>query len=87
MGVLHDLAAAVLARAVDEELCRLNDDYAVERAYVLRDVRAQLLPNEVFLGWLGKRGKFNGQAKIPRVLKGDQLADFGAYVESEKISV
>jgi hypothetical protein len=70
------------AQALDKELRRLNDDYAVERDYVLREVRVQLLPNEVFLGWLGKRGKFNGQAKIPRVMKGQQLAEFAAYVES-----
>ncbi|GAB4488566.1 MAG: GH3 auxin-responsive promoter family protein [Saprospiraceae bacterium] len=73
------------ARAVDEELCRLNDDYAIERVYALRDVRVRLLPNEVFLGWLGKRGKFNGQAKIPRVLKGEHLANFKDYVENEAI--
>ena len=82
----QDITPEAFAQAVDRELCRLNDDYAVERAYVLREVRVQLLPNEVFLGWLGKRGKFNGQAKIPRVMKGEQLAEFAAYVESEHVS-
>jgi hypothetical protein len=79
------VAPEAFVRVVDEELCRLNDDYAVERVYALREVRAQLLPNEAFLGWLEKRGKFNGQAKIPRVLKGEQLADFAAYVEAENV--
>ncbi|MBP6826722.1 MAG: GH3 auxin-responsive promoter family protein [Saprospiraceae bacterium] len=75
----------VFARTVDEELCRLNEDYAVERIYALRDVRVQIMPNETFLGWLEKRGKLNGQAKIPRVMKGQQLAEFKAFIEGEGV--
>lgn len=75
------ISPETLVNALDEELCRLNDDYAVERRYALREVRAKMLPNSVFLNWLGQRGKLNGQAKIPRVLKGEQLADFNHFVE------
>jgi hypothetical protein len=67
-------------RVVDAELGRLNDDYVVERRYALREVRAKFLPNEIFLNWLNQRGKMNGQAKIPRVLKGKQLADFESFI-------
>ena len=67
-------------RVVDTELGRLNDDYVVERRYALRDVRVKFLPNDVFLAWLSQRGKMNGQAKIPRVLKGAQLADFELFI-------
>ncbi|MCW5921835.1 MAG: GH3 auxin-responsive promoter family protein [Saprospiraceae bacterium] len=74
------------AQVVDAELRRLNDDYAVERDYVLRDVRVQLLPNEIFLEWLGKRGKFNGQAKIPRVMKGEQLANFMTHINNKGVA-
>jgi hypothetical protein len=77
----QSVSADELARVLDAELCRLNDDYTVERRYALRDVRAQILPNDVFLGWLNERGKFNGQAKIPRVLKGKHLEDFEAFVQ------
>jgi GH3 auxin-responsive promoter. len=76
------LSAEALAHALDEELCRLNDDYAVERRYALRNVRAELLPNQLFLDWLGQKGKLNGQAKIPRVLKGAQLDDFEAFLKN-----
>ncbi|MEO6040249.1 MAG: GH3 auxin-responsive promoter family protein, partial [Saprospiraceae bacterium] len=72
------------AQAVDEALCRLNDDYAVERIYALKRVKVQFLRNEVFLKWLDQRGKLNGQAKVPRVLKGAQLADFTAFVDQEQ---
>ncbi len=68
------------AQAVDEELCRLNEDYAVERIYALRTIRVKILSNDVFLGWLSNRGKLNGQAKIPRVLKTAQLDDFEAFL-------
>jgi hypothetical protein len=39
-----------------------------------------MLPNQVFLDWLNNRGKMNGQAKIPRVLKGKQLEDFKSFI-------
>ena len=76
----QSLNGETLVKALDEELCRLNEDYAVERKYALRTVRAHMLPNQVFLDWLGRRGKLNGQAKIPRVLKGEQLADFERFI-------
>ena len=69
-------------RVADAELCRLNDDYAVERRYALRDVRATFLPNELFIDWLSNRGKMNGQAKIPRVMKGTQLEDFEHFISN-----
>ncbi|MCB0530221.1 MAG: GH3 auxin-responsive promoter family protein, partial [Saprospiraceae bacterium] len=75
-----EVTAEAFTKAIDRELCRLNDDYAVERIYALRDVRVQLLPNETFMGWLESRGKMNGQAKIPRVMKGAQWDDFNAFV-------
>lgn len=76
----QSISIETLVNALDEELCRLNEDYAVERKYALRHVHGKLLPNQVFLDWLGQRGKLNGQAKIPRVLKGAQLADFESFI-------
>ena len=73
------------AKAVDEALCRLNDDYAVERIYALKTVKVQFLPNILFLKWLDQRGKLNGQAKVPRVLKGTQMADFTSFVAQEQL--
>ncbi|MCC6413185.1 MAG: GH3 auxin-responsive promoter family protein [Saprospiraceae bacterium] len=76
------VSADEFAKIVDEALCRLNDDYAIERQYVLRKVHVDILPNAKFMGWLEQKGKFNGQAKIPRVLKSAQLVDFQAYLKS-----
>jgi hypothetical protein len=67
--------------AVDQALCRLNDDYAVERKYALQKVEVTIIPNRLFIDWLEYRGKMNGQAKIPRVLKGAQLEDFERFLK------
>ncbi len=73
----------VLRTVLDETLCRLNDDYAVERRFALHDVRVHLLPQSVFMEWMEKRGKMNGQAKVPRVLKGAQLEDFQQFIHQQ----
>jgi hypothetical protein len=72
-----------LRDVLDEALCRLNDDYAVERKYALKDVQVRILPQQVFLDWMVARDKLNGQAKIPRVLKGAQLEDFTRFLEQK----
>ena len=72
----------ILMRAVDEALQVLNDDYAVEREYALKNVRATIIPNDRFMQWLHRKGKFNGQAKIPRVMKGETLADWANFAGS-----
>jgi hypothetical protein len=75
------ISPTLFADMVDAELCRLNDDYAIERRYALREVTAELLSASVFYQWLEQRGKLNGQAKIPRVLKGEQLSDWMSYLK------
>jgi len=77
----QSVTAEQFACALDKALCAVNEDYAIERIYALRDVRVELLPNTVFLEWLASKGKLNGQAKIPRVLKDTQLNDFEAFIE------
>lgn len=72
--------ATDLAHALDAALCELNEDYAIERRYALREVRVRLLPNSTFLNWLAKQGKLNGQAKVPKVLKGAQWIDFQTHL-------
>jgi hypothetical protein len=74
------ITAEEFATLVDQELCDLNDDYRVERAYALKAVHVKILPNSVFYKWLDHKGKSNGQSKIPRVIKGKQLEDFQNFV-------
>ncbi|MBL7775391.1 MAG: GH3 auxin-responsive promoter family protein [Saprospiraceae bacterium] len=69
---------------LDAALMAVNDDYGVERKYALRDVRVRLLPHAVFYRWLEEQGKFNGQAKVPRVLKGAIQENWEAFLKQRE---
>lgn len=77
------LNAVQFASALDQHLQEINDDYRVERRYALRDVRVELLPHDFFYRWLDHQGKLNGQAKVPRVLKGAVQQNFEAFLRNE----
>jgi len=77
------LSSKELLEALDEELCLLNDDYATERRYALHEVSLEIVPHSLFFQWLEKRGKLNGQAKIPRVLKGTTLTDWQDFLQQQ----
>ncbi|MBK6932381.1 MAG: hypothetical protein IPH12_16610 [Saprospirales bacterium] len=59
----------------------INDDYRVERQYALRDIRVELLPHEIFYRWLEEHGKMNGQAKVPRVMKGAVQQNWETFLQ------
>lgn len=80
----HDPVAC--AATLDEHLQKINDDYRVERRYALGAVRVKFLPHDMFYRWLDSHGKLNGQAKIPRVLKGVAKASWEAYLAGEGVS-
>ena len=57
-----------LRQLLDQTLCNLNDDYAVERKAALRDVIVEILPVKAFYDWMKLKGKEGGQHKFPRVI-------------------
>jgi hypothetical protein len=69
---------------LDNALCELNDDYAVERKHALKDVIVEVLPEKVFLDFLASKGKIGGQHKFPRVVKGHMLQDWQQFVAKYK---
>lgn len=71
-----------LAEKIDEELKKLNDDYAVERQHALKKVFVTVLPNEAFIDFLASKNKLGGQSKFPRVMKGKHLNDWLAFLEN-----
>jgi hypothetical protein len=73
-----------LRKKIDEELKKLNDDYAVERTSALKDIYLKVLPESVFMKFLQLKGKVGGQHKFPRVLKGDILNDWQNFLLTEK---
>lgn len=75
------LSEIELAADLDEILSRLNDDYAVERKHALRDIRVQLVPPHAFNGWLEYRNRAGAQSKFPRVMRGNLLKEWSAYLK------
>lgn len=77
------LNAVQFAGVLDQHLQEINDDYRVERRYALKEVRVELMPHDFFYRWLESQGKMNGQAKVPRVLKGAVQDNFQAFLRNE----
>jgi hypothetical protein len=77
--------AEEMCKKIDEKLCELNDDYAVERKSALKEIFLDVLPEEKFMGFMKAKGKIGGQHKFPRVLKGKMLEDWQKYLNDEPI--
>jgi hypothetical protein len=73
----------ILRSKIDEKLCDLNDDYAVERKSALKEVFVDVLPEQKFMGFMESKGKIGGQHKFPRVLKGKMLDDWHQYLATK----
>jgi hypothetical protein len=72
-----------LAKAIDEKLLTLNDDYAIERKSALKRIRVTVLKESVFMDFMQAKGKIGGQHKFPRVLKGDILKDWEIFIQNK----
>ena len=75
--------ATILAKAIDEKLIVLNDDYAVERKSALKSVRVTVLKENIFMSFMQTKGKIGGQHKFPRVLKGETLKDWEIFIQNK----
>lgn len=74
-----------LKTIIDNHLREINDDYAVERDSALKEVEVTVLPEQVFLDFLGKRGKLGGSFKFPRVVKGKVLEEWQSFLSERKL--
>ncbi|RYD75343.1 MAG: GH3 auxin-responsive promoter [Sphingobacteriales bacterium] len=75
-----DVDKNTLIKKLDENLGKVNDDYCVERKHVLKGLYLDIIPNELFLGWLKQQGREGAQIKFPRVLKKEQLKSWKEYL-------
>ncbi|MBA2500109.1 MAG: GH3 auxin-responsive promoter family protein [Chitinophagaceae bacterium] len=69
-----------LKQKLDQNLCQLNDDYAVERNSALKEILLEVLPEDSFMEFMKLKGKMGSQHKFPRVLKGKMLEDWNRYL-------
>ncbi|MBA2423089.1 MAG: GH3 auxin-responsive promoter family protein [Chitinophagales bacterium] len=85
IGCDDNVDAKLFQEKLDEQLKKLNDDYALERTSALKEVLVEILPTKFFIDWMRAYGKLGGQHKFPRVLKKTQLEDWLTFLESKKI--
>ncbi len=80
------LKAKEVAEKIDGYLKALNDDYAVERAHALKEVKVELLSPDLFYGWMEAQGKMGSQNKFPRVLREKQLESWNQYLNTKQVN-
>ena len=79
-----NITPAQVRQIIDETLCEINDDYAVERTSALKEVFVELLPNDTFYEYMRSIGKEGAMNKFPRVLKNGQLKNWENYLSAQK---
>ena len=75
------IGSEAIRNLLDDTLCAINDDYAVERTSALKEIFVEILPNSIFYDYLRSKGKEGAMNKFPRVLKGQQLKDWESFLE------
>jgi hypothetical protein len=68
---------ARFARALDEGLCKMNEDYAAHRQgdLAMRPPEVRVVPRGGFAAWMRAKGKLGGQHKVPRMDNSGQLTE------------
>lgn len=87
IGCDRDLNKEEVKAKLDNFLKELNDDYAVERNHALHDIIVDLIPNQLFLDFLKQKGKIGAQNKFPRVLKGELMNEWKAFITEHQAQV
>ena len=71
----------ILSAALDEALCKINDDYAAVRKRTLKAPIVIKVPEEKFSRYLSESVQRSGQSKFPRVLKPEQLESWTTFLK------
>lgn len=75
-----------ILKCIDETLCKMNDDYAVERESALPHIFIEVLPSQKFVDFLYATGKFGAMNKFPRVMKNGQLDKWNSFLSEELVA-
>jgi hypothetical protein len=70
---------------IDNTLCKINDDYAVERESALKHLFIEVLPPSTFIGFLQATGKFGAMNKFPRVIKNSQRDQWEKFLADQNL--
>jgi hypothetical protein len=74
-----------LCQKLDTTLKVLNDDYRVERAAAIKDIKLTLLPTSVFLDYMKEQRRLGAQSKFPRVVKNEHRDAWLNYLKNKNI--
>jgi hypothetical protein len=85
IGSNKNISEQTLKEKLDFYLKELNDDYRTERIAALKDVFVKVLPDQVFIDFMASKGKLGAAHKFPRVLKGNLLKEWEAFINDYKI--
>ncbi len=80
VGTNKEIDAAKAAEIIDTELSENNKNYKVARTKALKGVEVEAVPVERIYAWSEEFKKLGGQAKIPRVMKEEDFAEFRDFV-------
>jgi len=70
-----------LLSKIDQELCKLNDDYKSARKYSLANPKITLLPKGIIYEYMNSLAKLGAQNKMPRVLNESQAENWHAFLK------
>ncbi|MDE0472069.1 MAG: GH3 auxin-responsive promoter family protein [Ekhidna sp.] len=86
IGTDDQVDVNALKERLDQRLMELNDDYRVERASALKEVKVTILPSFIFYEWMEEQGRVGSQNKFPRVLKKEKARHWEEFLERQKLT-
>ncbi len=78
--------AQTVKEIIDQTLCEINDDYAVERTSALKELFVEIIPSKTFYDYMRFKGKEGAMNKFPRVMKGKTLEDWENYLQNSIVT-
>ena len=85
LGIDKDVDDLFLSDKLDSILRTLNDDYNTERDYALKEVKVNIIPNNIFYGWMEICNKIGGSYKFPKVISNKQIDSWLTYLKQQNI--
>lgn len=82
LGADKEVNSSEIGEFLDKELQVLNKNYKVARNQALDDVEVRVVPVTHFYSWSENFKKLGGQAKIPRVMKEEDFAEFEQFIST-----
>jgi hypothetical protein len=81
LGIDKDADNGLLSNKLDSIIRSLNDDYNTERGYALKAINVNIIPSNLFYGWMKTCNKIGGSNKFPRVLSNKQIDSWLSFIE------